>query len=293
MMARSKRPGGGGSVWLKVLLGLVAAAVVVGGALGVRHLREANDVDAVVGPATPSATAVDADSDDDATALALGKVATIGPNYRVAVTEVTRYTSGNSDFLQATIEATYIGKRDGELWADLDVEYFGRGPQSAGESDCRVDLGDLDADDQDTLKKGDTGTYAVCIDLPKTNLRTGKISVQEAFSTRPRTYWSTAKATTEDAPSPAASSTPAAQTSSAQTSSAPVARAAAARPKWTDDQQDALEHFEDQKRYLDKTIKALKAADGSDGDIDDYEDWRDSVEKQINALRAAKRAAGE
>lgn len=283
-MERPQRSGKPALDLAKVSIAAILAILLVAGVLAIRNARTIEDEL----PAQSPSQAAEIDSDDDAKALGMGTSARIGPNYDVAVTDVTHYTSSAADFLVVTIKARYLGKNSGELWADLDVEYFGPGSQAGGESDCRVDLGTLDSEELGPLDTGESQSYAVCIDLPSTDLDRGKVSIQEAFSERARTYWSTGGAKTESAPTSVPSAAP---------STAPATRApqqAVARPTWTDQQQEALEIYEKQKRYLDKTIEAIKNADDYDeDDLEDYEDWRDDVRAEIRKLKALKEQAGE
>jgi hypothetical protein len=215
--------------------------------------------------------------------LELGTAAKISSNYRVAVTEVSRYEVSTGPLLVATVNATYIGKEDGEPWADLMAEFSGPGSRTYDESGCPFDLGDLDPADQPTLKNGDKATYGVCIDVPDVDLKGGRVTVEEAFSKGDRKSWSTNEVITKVAPS------------TAPTSSAGPASSTRSRP-WRqpahrDRSNDACDKFDsdDFEKYKEwgdwvkAQYKKYRDAGGDDEDkIDDYKEWKEDYDKQID-----------
>ena len=217
---------------------------------------------------------------DDAKAVGkvvkLGTVAEISPNYRVAVTEVTRYVVPTGQLIAATIEATYIGKQDGEPWADFNVELFGAGSRTFGESDCPFALGDLDPSGQPTLQSGDDATYAICIDVPVKDIKGGKILVEEAFSTDDRHFWSTDGAVTKPLPAPP-------PRSSGQ-------RAPATQPQGQPDNYDGSSDVDDQCEKYEDDVEEYKdnidhfeklAEQGDEDDQEEFEEWKDTMDANV------------
>ena len=225
---------------LKVaLIATAILALSIVGVLANDRFNRANQDDAV------QARETDRDADDvkpTGKPLELGTVAKISPNYRVAVTEVTRYEVSTGQLLAATIEAMYTGKEDGEPWADFNVEFFGSGSKTFGESDCPFDLGDEDPANQSALGPGDESTYTVCIELPTKDIKGGKVLVEEAFSTDDRTFWSTKEAVTKTLPAPPPE--PSAQ--------APAPRSQPRQQPANADRSDACEDLDEDKLEEDK-----------------------------------------
>jgi hypothetical protein len=219
--------------------------------------------------------------------LDLGTDAKISSNYTVAVTEIILYEVPKAAFLVATIRARYIGKEDGDLWADLTADYFGADSAMAGESACRIELGELDASERPTLAPGDTETFAVCIDLPTGDIEDGKISVHEAFSTGDQVAWSTSQATTALLPSaaPEPSPTPG-PVSGGQPRTVPQTDNNSNRGGNCDE--DELDDYRDGLAKFDKFIEEYKDAEGHDEDqVEKYEDWRDAMQNNIERWEAA------
>ena len=148
-------------------------------------------------------------SDDDkeaeasAKTLALGKVAKVGSDYAVAVTNVN--LNANDDISQAnefndppkgqyvvaTLTVKYIGKDEGDPWLDLSAEFSGSDSRNYDTSTCSVDMGEAEGSmDQPTLRNGGKATYSVCFDLPEKAISGGTIMVAESFSLdEDRQYW--------------------------------------------------------------------------------------------------------
>ncbi|HUS21336.1 MAG TPA: hypothetical protein VMZ66_04900 [Aeromicrobium sp.] len=267
------------SIGLKLAIGAtVILALSVVGVLAAERFDNANQDDAVqarkTGANRDKATPV-------AKTLELGDVAKISSNYKVAVTEVTLYEGAETQYLAATIKATYTGTHEGEPWADLSVQYSAPRSQGSAESDCPIDVDD--ASDAPPLEAGDEQTYVVCIDLPTKETEKGKVSVEEAFSNGHRAYWSTEAADTKTMPS-VAPPTPAAGLPGPP---APPQRGNRSDNdsdvEWTDEYDERLDDLRALKKYLDKEISAYKDTEGHDDDkLDDYEEWRDNTEKQID-----------
>lgn len=260
----------------------VILALSIVGVLATERFDSANQDDAVQ---TGAGRATEKTGDDVKAAgkpLELGTVTKISSNYRVSVAEVTKYEIPTGWLIVPTVRATYIGHEDGEPWADLNVEFFGTGSRSYGESDCPAGLDHGDAaDDRPTLANGDDATYDVCIDVPVKAVKGGKVLVEEAFSTDDHTFWSIKGAVTKTLPSP-------------QRSVQPNPAARAQRPQVYDDSDDDLENacekykdnveeYKDNIDDMDDRMDAYKKAPGHDDDkVEDYEDWKDGMEKIIS-----------
>jgi len=269
------------SVGLKISIGAtVILALSVVGVLAAERFDSASQDDAAQARETEK-------PDDNVKAvgkpLELGTVVKISSNYRVAVTEVSRYDVPAGQLLVATVEATYIGKEDGEPWADLMVEFSGSGSRTFDESGCPFDLGDEDPADQPTLGTGDKATYATCIDLPDMDIKSGRVSVGEAFSTDDLTSWSTKEAVTKKLPS-VASEPPAAQ--GPGTRPQPRRQPANRSNKACDEfDEDKFEEYKEWGDGVKDRFRAYKKAGGDDEDkIDDFEEWEDAYDKQIDQL---------
>ena len=264
------------SVSLKLALGAsVLLALAIVGVVATDRFDTENPDDAVQARATGAAKPGD-DARATGKALELGTVAKISPNYRVAVTEVTRYEVRTGQLLAAAIEATYIGKEDGEPWADLNVEFFGSGSRTFGQSDCPFDLGELDPSGLPTLETGDDATYQVCLDLPVKSIKGGKLLVEEAFSTDDRTFWSTEGAVTKPlpAPPPRSSGQSAPGTQPQQQSDNDDAPSSGA--ECDEDYDEDIEEYRDGIDDLDKL-----AEQADEDDQEEYEEWKDAMEKNI------------
>ena len=215
--------------------------------------------------------------------LELGTVAKISANYRIAVTEVARYKIPRGQLIVPTIKATYIGTEDGEPWADLTVEYAGSGSKTFGESDCPAGLGTTDATEQPTWEYGDDETHEVCIELPTKDLRGGKISVEEAFSTDDRTFWSVKGAVTKTLPS-VAPEPPAAQGPAARSQPRrQPANAGISSEACEDFEEDEYEDYKEWGESLKDQFEAYRDAGGDDEDrIDDFEEWEEEYDQMID-----------
>jgi hypothetical protein len=280
------------SIGLKVSIGATVILMVsVVGVLAAERFDSANQDDA----AQARGTGPDRDKQGDVKAVAkvldLGTVAKISANYRVAVTEVSRYVVPGGQLIVATVDATYAGKKDGEPWADLTAEFSGSGSQTFDESGCPFDLGDADPADQPALGTGDKATYAVCIDLPDIDTKGGSVVVYEAFSTGDRIGWSTKDAVNKTLPSSAPAS---------PTAQAPGIHSQPRRqPAHHDRSDDACDNFDEHKfedykdwgEHVQKQFKAYKDAGGDDEDkIDDYKDWKEEYDKRIDWLEKLDKA---
>jgi hypothetical protein len=261
----------------------VILALSIVGALAAERFDSANPDDAV----KAHTTGVDSEkTGDDAKPagkmLELGTAAKISSNYRVAVTEISRYEVASGQVIVATIDATYIGKEDGEPWADLTAEFSASGSRTYDESGCPFDLGDLDPADQPTLSTGEKATYGACIELPDFDLKGGRVSIEEAFSKGDRFSWPTENAITKVAPSTAPAS-PGAQ--------APGSYSQRRQYNHNDhSDNDACENFDsdDYEKYkkwgdsMKENYRFYRDHGGDDSDkIDDYKDWEEQYDKQI------------
>jgi hypothetical protein len=263
----------------------VILALSIVGVLAAERFDSANPDDAV----KAQETGVDTEkTGDDAKpvgkTLPLGTVAKISSNYRVTVTQISRYEVSAGQIIVATVDATYIGKEDGEPWSDLMAEFSGAGSQTFDESGCPFDLGDLDPADQPTLSTGEKATYGACIELPNMDIKGGRVSVEEAFAKGDRVSWSTKNAVTKVAPS-AAPASPGAQ--------APGNYSQPRRQYAHNDRSDNnacdnfdSDDFEKYKKWGDSmkdNYKWYRDHGGDDSDkIDDYEDWKEQYDKQID-----------
>lgn len=267
----------------RLKLGIVATVILalsVVGVLANERFRGASD-DAV--PARETGRATEKPDGVKATGkrLKLGTVAKVSPNYRVAVTELTLYNFSTGRIMVVTVKATYIGKDDGEPWADLTVAYSGKDSRTAGESACPFDLEELDASDQATLKTGDATTYGVCIDLPAGTVEGGRVSVEEAFSEQAPTSWSTDEAVTKTPPAGALPNSsgggraPATQFRPRSGNSSDVKEEC---EKYEDD----VEEYRDGRGELDELAERYEnRPDHDDDKLEDYEEWRDAMDKNV------------
>jgi len=263
------------SVSLKLALGasLILALAIVGVLTTDRGGTE-NPDDATRARET-GATKTGDDARATGKALELGTVAKISTNYRIAVTEIDRYAVPTGHLIAATIESTYIGKQDGEPWADLNVEFFGSGSRTFGQSDCPFALGELDPSGLPTLETGDDATYKVCLDLPVKSIKGGKLLVEEAFSTDDRTFWSTDEAVTKPLPPPprrsSGQSAPGSQPQQQDNDDSSSSGAAC-----DEDYEEDIEEYRDGIDDLDKL-----AEQADEDDQEEYEEWKDAMEKNI------------
>jgi len=280
--------------WKKMSFGLkvaVAATVVLAlsivGVLAVERFDSADQDDAVTARETDGDTNNAGDDAKPASKpLELGTVAKISPNYRIAVTEVSRYEVPTGQVIVPTIKATYVGTEDGEPWADLNVEFYGSGSRSYGESDCPAGLGHTDASEQPVLESGDEETHQVCIEVPTKGIKGGMVLVEEAFSTDDRTFWSTTEAVTKTLPSPVPSP------------ASPAAGAPAARPRAggqeantrsmcdNEDWEEYDEDLEERKEWVDEQDERVQAS-GDEDAIEDWEEDRDEFYEEYEEWKDA------
>jgi hypothetical protein len=269
------------SVGLKVaIIATVVLALSIVGVLAAERFGGSSRDDAVKARETGGSEQQPDDAKLTGKRLELGTEAKISANYRVAVTEVSVYDAPTGKLIVPTVEATYIGKDEGEPWADLNVEYFGSGSRSYGESDCPAGLGHTDASEQPVLATDEVETYEVCIGVPAKDVKGGTVFVEEAFSTDDRTFWSAeepvSKTLPSVAPEPPATQRPA-------TGSQPRRQPADnAREDACDDFDD--EEYEDRKEYLERLEEQYEAKKDTmdEDDIDDYKEWRDDQEKMLD-----------
>jgi hypothetical protein len=199
--------------------------------------------------------------------LELGEVAKISDNYSVAVTEVVVYEGEKVQILAATIRAEYIGNNEGEPWADLAAEYVEANGWSSGESSCPRGIDD---ETDEPLAVGDVTTHVACMVLRSTNVKGGRVYVEEALAKSKRVAWSTDDAVTKELPSPPPDS---------------VAGAGGAPPRtsWqapsggrNDVDDEELEEFEEWK----------------DG-IREYKEWADKADKNVDKYSSNKKKIAE
>ena len=186
--------------------------------------------------------------------LELGEVAKISDNYSVAVTELVVYVSKDSQLLAATIKAEYIGKEEGEPWADLSAEYTEANGWTAGEASCPASI---ESESGEPLTVGDVTTHVACMDLRSRNVKGGRVYVEEALAKGgKRTAWSTDDAVTKELPPPPPDSVVGTGGPSMTSWQAPNGCSKA--------DEDEIEEFEEWK----------------DG-IREYKEWTDDVDKNI------------
>jgi hypothetical protein len=275
------------SIGLKLSIGAsVILALSIVGVLAAERFDSASQDDAVQTGAGRDAEKSGDDVKAAGKALDLGTVAKLSSNYRVAVTEISRYEASTGQLIVATVDATYIGKEDGEPWSDLMAEFSRPGSPTFDESGCPFDLGDLDPADQTTLKNGDKATYGVCIDVPDVDLKSGRVTVEEAFSKGDRISWSTKVVVTKEAPSAAPTSSAGQAPGTGPQRSQPYRQ-----PNNDRSDNDACEDFDEDKfdRYkkwgdgVKDTYRKWRDNGGDDEDkIDDYEEWEEEYDKQID-----------
>lgn len=199
--------------------------------------------------------------------LELGEVAKISDNYSVAVTEVVVYEGEKVQILAATIRAEYIGNGEGEPWADLSAEYVEANGWSSGESSCPRGLDD---GKDEPLAVGDVTTHVACMVLRSTNVKGGRVYVEEALAKSKRVAWSTDDAVTKKLPSPPPDSLAGAGGAPPRTSwQAP-------RGGGNDVDDEELEEFEEWK----------------DG-IREYKEWADKADKNVDKYSSNKKKIEE
>lgn len=269
------------SVGLKVaLIATVVLALSIVGVLAAERFGGSSQDDAVKARETGGSEQQPDDAKLTGKRLELGTEAKISANYRVAVTEVSLYDAPTGKLIVPTVEATYIGKDEGEPWADLNVEYFGSGSRSYGESDCPAGLGHTDASEQPVLATGDVETYEVCIGVPAKDVKGGTVFVEEAFSTDDRTFWSAeepvSKTLPSVAPEPPADRAPAPRRQPAYDNDSDDGGNATC-DEWDqdkyDDSQERAEYYEE---YYEKHKDDL-----DDETIDEYKEWKEDHDKMV------------
>jgi len=174
------------SKWLPIV-GIVLAVACVAGGVGLQVTRNAaadrKDRDYLRTDST-------LDSEENASKpLKIGSVASIGLDYKVAVTKVTMHEGTGTPFLVATIKAKNSGQDTVRPQADLTVGFSRKGWPRANESTCSIDLGKLNVTGK-SLAVGQTQTYGVCINLPSNELKDGKVLILEG-GTGSKAAWST------------------------------------------------------------------------------------------------------
>lgn len=217
--------------------------------------------------------------------LALGTVARISPNYRVAVTDLTLYNFSTGRIMVVTVEAAYVGKIDGEPWGDLTVKYVAPDSRTYGESQCPFDLGELDASDQATLKSGDETAYGVCVDLPAGSTEDGRVVVEEALARQEGTKsWTTEGAVTKTPPAVASGPSGSSGDHDDDSSSRRTSGGGGAPDysKSCEKYEDDVEEYKDGIDDLDKLAERYEDdPDHDDEKVEDYEKWKDAMEKNI------------
>ncbi|MFL6090638.1 MAG: hypothetical protein ACJ71Z_10910 [Aeromicrobium sp.] len=274
----------------RIRLALVASLVVVlaAGAVATQSIRWASS-DAERSHPSSTARAPEAASDARPTAKPLerGTFARISPDYRVAVTDVTLHQGANQRILVATVKAQYIGKKDGDLWADLTAQFIRADGRAFDESGCGVVGGGDASADPPPMAKGDTEDYTVCMEVPTSQTDGGRISVEEAFVKGDRASWSTSGAITKAMPAPKPT---VAQTIAPQPPTQPHSGNqdnsdgydSGDIKKYRHDLDDAIGKYEKQRDQIKAQLSAWKQM-GYDGDaVGKYEDWLNDVERAID-----------
>lgn len=267
------------SVGLKVAI--IASAILalsIGGVLTAERFDTSSQDSAVKASETgPDSETAGDDIRLAANPLELGTVAKVGPNYRVAVTAISLYEGQADQVIAATINAKYVGKDDGEPWADLSVEFIESDSRRHGESDCPSGLGHTEASEQTVLATGDEKTFEVCIGLPVSDIKGGQLVIEEAFAESDRAFWSTEAVVTKVLPSPVPAS--------------PVRRAPAASPRaagqdandgsrCTEKQQEYDEDLDESKEKIDELDERMQAYKNVEGhDEDKVEEWEEDKEE--------------
>lgn len=265
----------------KVAIALVTLAIVaVGGVVGAQGF--ANDE-----PVQPRKTSLDREQPTaklTGKPLKLGTVARISSNYRVAVTELTLYNFSTGRMMVVTVEATYVGKQDGEPWGDLTVKYVAPDARTYGESECPFDLAELDASDQVTLKPDDVTTYGVCVELPAGSIEDGRVVVEEALARQEGTKSWTTDGAVEKTP-PAIASDPSG--SSGDRDDDTSFRGPSGGNSGADYSETCEKYEDDMEEYRDGGREKLEdlgeryedKPDHDDEKLEDYEKWLDGMEK--------------
>jgi hypothetical protein len=168
---------------------VVFAVVAIAGAVAVLMSRNSAADEAAMSHKDTGQASL-ASEDFDTKALTLGSAATIGPDYRVAITKVTLHQGSGTPFLVASVKTKNTGRDATHPQKDLSLAFAKKDRPTSKESTCQLDLATLKATDQSTLSVGDVQTYAFCINLPSTDLKDGRISVS-ANGTADHAAWST------------------------------------------------------------------------------------------------------
>jgi hypothetical protein len=262
----------------------VILALSIVGVLAAEQFDRANPDDAVKAHTTGVDTETTADDAKPAgKTLELGTAAKISSHYRVAVTEISRYEVPTGQVIVATVDATYIGKQDGEPWADLSAEFSGSGSRTYDESGCPFDLGDLDPADQPTLSTGEKATYGACIELPDFDIKDGRVSIEEAFSKADRVSWSTKNAITKVAPSTAPASPGVQGPGTYSQRRQPAHHDRSDNNACDNFNSDDFEKYKEWGDSMKENYKWYRDHGGDDSDkINDYKDWQKQYDKQID-----------
>lgn len=268
---------------------LTAVALVLGlGALGggVALTMARNN-----GAAQPSSSRLDGVADLTkrvSKPLPIGRVAKLGSDYSVTVTDATVYTSATEQYIVATLKATYTGKGEGDPTEDLAAAYSTITTSKTAanvESACVADFGEpdlsvLNAAGQAKLADGDSRSYVVCIDLPTKKVDDGQVSI-EASASGDLAFWATKGADSKDAPKPAPK---------------PVPKPAVDRKKIAkqlDEVEDQLDDAKDARDELDDLIDDYKDLPGhKKKKLKKMEDMKDDYDDVIDQLEKAKKILG-
>jgi hypothetical protein len=137
-------------------------------------------------------------------ALALGETASVGKDYRVAVTDVVAnandiIAAANSfndppkgQYVLAEIRTKYVGRKEGDPWLDLTMKYVGTDHRQYDESSCGAVV-PHESIDVPTLQHGGAATFQICFDMPPKAIAGGEIFIEDSFSffDAGRVYWRT------------------------------------------------------------------------------------------------------
>jgi hypothetical protein len=262
--------------WLTVAVALLGLSALVA-AIFLTVSRSTDDPTSRSGDSVIRTTETSGPSKAPTKVLALGSVAKIGSDYRVAVTEVNVYEGTVSPFVAATIKAKYIGDKKGNPPNDLAAKYFEADAQTI-ESTCESDFGapdlsDLGASSRASMANGDVKTYVVCIPVPTKTVDKGSVSI-EASASDGLAAWTTNGAEAKALPAP-----------KPLTPVGPAPTNPAATKKALEKLEKQLKKAKKARDKLDDNIDKAKKIEGYDNDdLDDLEDAKDDLDDAIDDM---------
>lgn len=205
--ARKGKSEGRGMAFAAILISILSLVGVI--ATQAFYESVLTDMEEAITGETDGGSGDDSPADGDKTSsaepeiLPLGQEAKVGSDYSIAVTKVKLNADQavkranefneppkNGRFVIATLDATYTGGDEGEVWADLEATFAGSDNRQYDASSCEAVVKDAMVD-VPTLNNGGEATFKVCFDVPPEATDEGSIFVDEtaAFDNDSRVYW--------------------------------------------------------------------------------------------------------